>query len=130
MKIVICGSRRFHDGIRELGKKLKENGHIVFEPILNRNKAINDLPADLKKYAFLGLTHHHFEFIRKADICLIYNENGYLGNSGTLELGVAVAYGLPIYALNEDKDEACRNVLFDFVVKDINEFIKIVNSNK
>lgn len=130
MKIVICGSRRFHDGIRDFGKKLRENGHIVLEPILNRNKGINDLPSDLKKYAFLGLTHHHFDFIRKADVCFIYNENGYLGTSGTLELGFAVACGIPIYALSEDKDEPCRNVLFDFIVKDIDEFIKIVNSLK
>ncbi len=130
MKIVICGSRRFHDGIRNLGKKLRENGHIVLEPILNRNKNINNLPSDLKKYAFLGLTHHHFDFIRKADICFVYNENGYLGNSSTLELGFTVACGIPIYALNEDKNEICRNVLFDFIVKDIDEFIKIVDANK
>jgi nucleoside 2-deoxyribosyltransferase len=130
MKIVICGSRRFHDGIRDLSEKLRKNGHIVLEPILNQNKDINNLPNDLKKYAFLGLTHHHFEFIRKSDICLMYNKDGYLGNSGTLELGFSVACGIPIYALSEDKEEACRNVLFDFVVKDTDEFINIINSLK
>ncbi|MBI2050857.1 MAG: hypothetical protein HYT31_03545 [Parcubacteria group bacterium] len=130
MKIVICGSRRFFDDIRDLERKLRENGHIVLGPILNRNKSISDLPSDLKTYAFLGLTLHHFEFIRKADICFMYNKDGYLGNSGTLELGFVVACGIPIYALNEDKDEVCRNVLFDFVVNDIDEFVKIVNSNK
>ena len=85
MKIVICGSRRFHDEIREASQKLRENGHIVFEPILNRNKAIAELPSDLKRFAYLGLTHHQFAAIRKADICLIYNKNGYVGNSTTLE---------------------------------------------
>src|SRR3989338_2540248 len=130
MKIVICGSRRFHEGIRKLGTTLRDNGHIVFEPILNRNAGIRELPDDLKRYAFLGLTHHHFDFIRKADVCFIYNENGYLGNSGTLELGFAVACVIPIYALNEDKDEPCRNVLFDFIVKDTDEFVKTVNAVK
>jgi len=130
MKIVICGSRRFHDGIRKLEEKLLANGHIVLSPILNRNKDINNLPPDLKRYAFIGLTHHHFDCIRKADVCFIYNEGGYLGNSGTLELGFAVACGIPIYALNNDKDEPCRNVLFDFIVKDIDEFIEIVNRSK
>lgn len=130
MKIVICGSRRFHDGIRKLSTQLREKGHIVFEPILNQNKGIIDLPSDLKKYAFLGLTHHHFEFIRKAEACFMYNENGYLGNSGTLELGFSVACGIPIYALSEDKDEPCRNVLFDFIVKDIDEFVSMVNKVK
>lgn len=130
MKIVICGSRRFHEGIRKLGSQLRENGHIVFEPILNRNVGIGELPDDLKRYAFLGLTHHHFDLIRKADVCFIYNEKGYLGNSGTLELGFAVAFGIPIYALNEDKDEPCRNVLFDFIVKDTDEFINTMNAVK
>lgn len=56
MKIVICGSRKFHDEIREAGRKLNEAGHIVLEPILNKNTAINELPSDLKRYAFLGLS--------------------------------------------------------------------------
>jgi len=130
MKIVICGSRRFYDGIRELEKRLRADGHIVFGPILNRNISINDLPDDLKRYAFMGLTHHHFDYIRKADICFIFNEEGYLGNSGTLELGFAVACGIPIYALSKDKDEPCKDILFNFIVKDINRFIEIVNKSK
>ncbi len=128
MKIVICGSRRFHDDIREFEKKLREKGHIVLSPILNRNTDIDTISNDLKRYAFLGLTHHHFDFIRKADVCFMYNKNGYLGNSGTMELGFAVACEIPIYALSKDKDEPCRNVLFDFVVKDEDEFIKIMNN--
>jgi len=130
MKIVICGSRKFHDGIRKLEERLRTDGHIVLGPILNRNKGINDLPDDLKKYAFMGLTYHHFDYIRKADICFMYNEDGYLGNSGTLELGFAAACGIPIYALNKDKNEPCRDVLFDFVVKNIDEFVDIVNKSK
>ncbi len=43
MKIVICGSRRFHDDIRKFEKKLCEKGHIVLSPILNRNTDINTL---------------------------------------------------------------------------------------
>jgi len=83
MKIVICGSRRFTDAIRQVEKKLRQKGHIVLAPILNKNTNISKLPKDLKHYAFLGLTHHHFEFIRKADICFVYNKNGYMGNSTT-----------------------------------------------
>ena len=124
MKIVICGSRRFHDGIRKAAQRLRENGHIVLEPILNRNKDINNLPADLKRYAFLGLTHHQLDLIRKADVCLVFNEDGYAGNSTTLELGYAVACGLVIYALEEDREEPCRDVLFDFVVGSIDEFVR------
>ncbi len=127
MKIVICGSRRFFDEIREVAQKLRDRGHIVFEPILNRNETISDLPPDLKRYAFLGLTHHHFDSIRKADICFIFNKGGYIGNSVTLELGFSVACGLPIYALEEDEDP-CRKVLFDFIVKDVDGFLRLINS--
>lgn len=127
MKIVICGSRKFHDEIREAGQKLRDSGHIVFEPILNRNTFINDLPPDLKKYAFLGLVHHHLDLIRKADVCLVFNKNGYIGNSTTLELGFAIACGLPIYTLAEDIEEPCRNVLFNFIVKDVDEFLELIN---
>ncbi len=130
MKIVICGSRRFHEKISALGERLRSEGHIVFCPILNRNDDINNLSDDLKRYAFTGLTHHHFDYIRKADVCFIYNEQGYLGNSGTLELGFAIACGLPIYALNKDKDELCREVLFDFIVNDVDEFVEIMNKIK
>ena len=55
--------------------------------------------------------------IRKADVVFIFNKNGYMGNSTTLELGFAVALSKPIYALEEDKDEPCRNVLIDKIIK-------------
>jgi len=40
-----------------------------------------------------------------------------------MELGFATACGIPIYALEEDKDEQCRNVLFDFVTGTVDNFI-------
>lgn len=76
--VVICGSRRFRPEIRKFEEKLKEKGVVVFPPILNVNRNIVKLPPDLKRYAFLGLTLHHFEFIRKADVVFIYNKDGYI----------------------------------------------------
>jgi len=32
-----------------------------------------------------------------------------------MELGLAAAYGISIYALSKDKDEPCRDVLFDLL---------------
>lgn len=122
--VVICGSRKFKTGIKKLEQELRDEGITVFPPILNTNAGIKDLPDDLKRYAFLGLTLHHFEFIRKADVVYMFNEDGYLGNSGTMELGFAEALGKPIYALNEDKEEPCRNVLFDEIIKTPKELLK------
>lgn len=114
--VVLCGSRRYRPEVRALAKRLRAKGVVVFEPIMNTNAGIRKLPDDLKRYAFLGLTHHHLEKIRKADMAFFYNKDGYLGNSSTLELGAAVALGKPIYALEHDKDEPCREVLFDEIV--------------
>lgn len=122
--VVICGSRKFKPEIRKFEKKLIDKGVVVFSPILNTNRNIDKLSSDLKRYAFLGLTHHHLEFIRKADVVFFYNKNGYIGNSGTMELGAAAVLGKPIYALEEDKTEPCRAVLIDEVVKTPTQLVK------
>ena len=122
--VVICGSRRYKKEIREFAARLKKADVIVYEPILNDDPKINELHDHFKKFAFLGLTHHQFSSIRKADAVYFYNEDGYLGNSSTLELGFAEALGKPIYAFTEDKDEPCRNVLFDEIIKMPEELIE------
>ena len=122
--VVICGSRRFEPEIRKFARELNKNGVVVYEPILNKDRRIDKLPQNLKRYAFLGLTHHHFSSIRKADVVYIFNKGGYLGNSGTMELGYAEALGKPIYALSEDKDEPCRNVLFVEIISTPKKLIK------
>lgn len=122
--VVICGSRRYKEEIREFAKSLRKEGIVVFEPILNTNRGVDTLDPDLKRYAFLGLTLHQFEFLRKGDVVFIYNKDGYSGNSTTMELGYAVALGKPIYALCEDADEPCRNVLFDAIMQSPEELLK------
>jgi len=121
--VVICGSRRFEKEIRKFGKDLRKLGVATYEPILNQDRKIDNLPPNLKRFSFLGLTHHHFSFIRKAEVVYIFNKDGYMGNSGTMELGFAEALGKPIYAFSEDKDEPCRNVLFDEIIKTPKELI-------
>jgi len=122
--VVICGSRRFEKEIRKFAEDLKKAGVVVYEPILNKDRRIDSLPPNLKRFAFLGITHHHFSFIRKADVVYIYNKDGYMGVSGTLELGFAEALGKPIYAFSNGDSEPVREVLFDEVLKTPKELIK------
>lgn len=124
--IVICGSRQFKKEIRAFAVKLKEAGVTVYEPILNTDRKIDRLPDNLKYFSFLGLTHHHFSQIRKADVVFFYNKGSYLGNSSTMELGFAEALGKPIYFLEEDKDDPCRNVLYDEIIKTPKDLLKIL----
>jgi len=125
--IAICGSRRYKPEVRALAKRLRAKGVTVFEPIMNTNPKIRELSDDLKRYAFLGLTLHHLEQIRKADIVFIFNKDGYMGNSSTIELGAAVALGKPVYALEHDKEEPCRDVLFDEVVPTLRELVTLLS---
>ena len=122
--VVICGSRRFEKDIRKFAAVLRKKGVMVYEPFLNKNTKISELTPDLKKFAFLGLTLHHFDFIRKADTVFIFNKAGYMGVSTTLELGFAEALGKPIFALSGNDTESARQVLLGEIVKTPAELIK------
>ena len=122
--VVICGSRRFTKEIRKFAKDLRKYKVVTFEPFQNTNRGIDTLSPDLKKFAFLGLTLHHMDFIRKADVVYIYNKDGYMGVSSTLELGFAEAFGKTIYALSDEDTESARGVLFNDIVKTPKELLK------
>lgn len=123
--VVICGSRRFKTEMRVFAKKLKDAGIIVFEPYLHQGKGEWESFSDeYKKFVLLGLTHDHFYKIKMGDVVYIYNKDGYSGVSTTLELGYAMALGKVVYALSEDKDEGCRNILFREIIKTPKELVK------
>lgn len=124
--VVICGSRRFDKEIRKFATSLRKSGVTVYEPFLNKNRGIDNLSPDLKKYAFLGLTLHHFKSIRKADVVYIYNKGGYIGVSTTLELGFAEALGKPVYAYSDNDPETARGVLLDEVVRTPKALVKFL----
>jgi nucleoside 2-deoxyribosyltransferase len=58
-----------------------------------------------------------------ADIVCVYDKDGYIGNSTTLEIGYAVGAGKPIYALAA-AEELCRHVLFREIVTSPEELVK------
>ncbi|MFH1246494.1 MAG: nucleoside 2-deoxyribosyltransferase [Candidatus Liptonbacteria bacterium] len=123
--VVLCGSRRFKPEIREFGKKLKELGAVVFEPYLHSGQdEWKELSGDYKRFVALGLTHDHFYKIKMADVVFVFNKDGYIGNSATLEIGYAVGAGKPIYALSADDAELCRHVLFREIIQSPEELAK------
>ena len=121
--VVLCGSRRFKPAMREFGKKHKELGVIVYEPYLHSGQEDwTNLSDAYKRFIALGLTHDHFYKIRLADVVFVFNQDGYIGNSTTLEIGYAVALGKPIYALDTD-EELCRHVLIREIITSPEELI-------
>lgn len=128
--VVICGSQRYKNEIRAFAVKLQKLGvPIVFEPNFNRQRKAmltkqekDRLASKSYRDRVPAMVHEHFDRIRKADVCYIYNKNGYLGINTTLELGFAHGKNMVIYALETEKPigeggEICRDILFTEIVK-------------
>jgi len=126
--VVICSSSRFAEEVREFSKQLKEKGVMVYEPSLYRASGgdwekIRDFD---KRFVALGLVHDHLHKIRLADVVFVYNKEGYIGNSVTLEIGYALALNKPIYAFCDKDEEKCRKVLFQEFISSPEELIKVL----
>lgn len=126
MKVTICGSNRFAEKTLEFGHELEKLGLIVYVPHFNTHTVgdLGEVDETNRQYITMGLTHDHFMKIRQADVVFIYNQDGYIGNSTTLELGFATALDKPVYALSPDTDEVCRNILFRGICKTPEELAK------
>lgn len=66
---------------------------------------------------FKGLTLEHFDWVRKAEICFVFNKGDYAGVSVAMEMAYACALGKPTFALSAKTGDPCRDALIDKVVK-------------
>ncbi|PID87666.1 hypothetical protein CSB07_00240 [Candidatus Gracilibacteria bacterium] len=104
LTIVVSGSFRKHfEGISKVIKEFEELYVHVLSPKLSKN--INPdheffYDTDNPKI----LEQRHLDAINKADALYIYNPDGYIGASATLELGWAIALGKPIYSKEYSED--------------------------
>lgn len=106
--IVISGSFRKHiQGIQEKIREFEALGISVLSP--KASKVIN--PKE--EFAILEtddtaepktLEQRHLDAIYESDALYIYNPDGYLGASATMELGWALALGKPVYAKETPQD--------------------------
>lgn len=135
--VVICGSQRYKDEIKNFAEKLRKLGvPIVFEPNFERQRKKMSLAKEserlkVKSYRdkVPAMVHEHFDRIRKADVCYVYNKEGYLGVNTTLELGFAHGKNMVIYALQTEKPlehggEICRDILFTEIIDKPEELVK------
>lgn len=135
--VVICGSQRYKDEIKNFAERLRElNVPIVFEPNFERQRkkmAVAKESVRLRSKSYRdrvpAMVHEHFDRIRKADVCYVYNKKGYLGVNTTLELGFAHGKNMVIYALEperpvEDGGEICRDILFTEIIDTPKELVK------
>lgn len=135
---MICGSQRYKDGIYDFADQLTQLGaplvltpdfHSEEHSSLFQKEERERLQNSSYRMQVPALVFAHFERMRKAEICFIYNKDGYVGINTTLEIGYAHGKGMPIYALErecsfEDGGEICRDILFTDIVTKPEELIK------
>lgn len=135
--VVICGSQRYKKGIDKFVKDLEKLGvPIIFHPNFERQRAkmLSKKEKDrLKSKSYRArvpaMVHEHFDRIRKADICYVYNKDGYVGVNTTLEIGFAHGLNMIVYALEPEAPikfggEICRDILFSEIVDTPEELAK------
>jgi len=103
MSIVISGSVRFIAGIKTFAEKLRQLGIEVYAPVPGP-KDWDKMSPQQKDTLGKALVFDHFELIQKAQAVFVYNPEGYVGASVSVELGYATALKKPIYALEPDAD--------------------------
>ena len=73
--VVICGSKRYKAEIAAFSAALQKLGVLVFEPDFGE-----PMPEDgmvhsvyMTGKVFKGLTLEHFDWVRKAEVCFVFN---------------------------------------------------------
>lgn len=94
MRIVICGSMSFIEGMRALAKDIEELSHKVVLPKDNESSVEAKIKNDYISY--------YFKEIQKSDAILVFNleksrVSGYIGPNTFLEMGFAHVLGKKIF---------------------------------
>lgn len=117
--VVVCGSKRYKSEIDKFCRELETLGVLVFAPNFSPNVDEKiDFDGSARSHAlFKGLTFEHFDWIRKAEVCFVFNKDDYAGVSVSLEMGYATGLAKPIFALSRKTGDPCRDSLIDRVIK-------------
>ena len=127
--VVVCGSKKYHKQIAQFCTELSKLGVLVFEPSFSDPPHGEDtkLGSDFVTQKFFkGLTLEHFDWVRKAEVCYVFNMDDYAGVSVAMEMAYACALGKPIFALSAKTGDPCRDSLIDKVVPTAKELIKLL----
>lgn len=115
--VVVCGSKRYKAEIKVFCESLSKLGVLVFEPSIQQpifeDEQIHSEYVTAK--LFKGLTLEHFDWVRKSEVCFVYNKDDYVGTSVTMEMAYAAALGKPVFALSRKTGDPCRDALIDKV---------------
>ncbi len=127
--VIFSGSnKRCPDQMKIWETFLTENGVNVFIPEnFSHDQRWQGSTEEVRNFAY-ELTVDHFEKMKEYDIVLIFNCDGYIGLSTTMELGCAYGLGKEIYSVQPDDVEICRDVLFKGNFKTKEELLDFLRS--
>lgn len=126
--VVVCGSKKYAPEIAAFCAGLEKLGVLVFEPSFEEviPESANFHSDYVTKKLFKGLTLEHFDWIRKAEVCYVYNKDDYVGASVTMEMAYASALSKPIFALSQNTGDPCRDALIDKVIRTPKALAKVL----
>ena len=126
--VVVCGSKRYKKEIAAFCKELTKLGVLCFEPSIQQPISEDAFISSdyVTSKIFKGLTLEHFDWVRKAEVCYVFNKDDYCGVSVSMEMGYAVALGKPIFAYSAQTGDPCRDALIDKVITNPKQLFKLL----
>lgn len=110
--VVFSGSIRSYKAMEPWAEFLRDHGVVVELPKLGKsNQYWQELTEAEQRREKLKFIEDHNRRIDSCDVLFVFNPDGYVGNSVTLEIGYALAKNKVIYALHKDQ-EMGRDVLY------------------
>lgn len=117
--VVVCGSKKYKSEIAKFCAELEKLGVLVFAPdfrqVMQEDEMFHSEYVTAK--TFKGLTLEHFDWIRKTEVCYVYNKDDYVGASVTMEMAYATALGKPVFGHSASTGDPCRDALIDKVIR-------------
>ena len=98
--VCMCGSFKHYDEMLVLRDALLRSGASCEWPTIEQRRDPKAMTEEEAKAAILA----HLQRMDRADLILIYNKDGYVGNSVVMEIGYAFARRKPLYALRPIQD--------------------------
>lgn len=122
--VVFSGSVKNYDAMKPWADFLENNEVKVELPKIGEDAATwEQLTVSEQRRQKLAFIHDHNKRIDRSDVLFVFNIDGHVGNSVTLEIGYALAQGKKIYAAQEDSEQG-RDVVYSGYCKSPNELLK------
>ena len=117
--IVIIGSRKFSQEIKNLSDYINKNGISCECPPFFEFESNDNL---ISKWACNGLVYDHLFKINQAQLCLLYNPNGYVGINTAMEVGYIIQQNKKLVSIF-DSAEYCINLFVNEVINSDEEHV-------